>query len=415
MEDLLLVVLAVCTVLFGGLFSVMREKDKRTQAECAFLKEQLKQACKMEAAARMAGGAAHDFNNMLAGISGAAECLKGKLKKDAELVRFCDVILSGSEQASHLARQMTQLSAHRAEKPQAINLKDCLKESLSLLGHGIGKEMKIVENFCKEKLFAAIKHEDLQSLILNLGFNSRDAATGRGKITSGLRRVCLTDDDMRQNLIPVPAGEYAEISFADDGSGISAENMTHIFEPFFTTKNDGKGTGLGLPEVYGIVLSAGGTLRVENLKKGVCFHIFLPLAEAVSVSEKKKRCSRLRAKILVADDDPLLCELAAEILKKAGCSVRTAKSAEEAEEICRKDFKPDAVMLDVVLPQGGGKAVYQKLRKKNRHLKIVFMSGSAPDDEIAEILKKDECAAFLDKPSRAAQMVETLRFLLAKA
>ena len=407
-EDLLLIVLAAGLVLFGGLFAVMREKDRKVRTECTMLKEQLKQSCRMEAAARMAGGAAHDFNNMLAGICGAAECLKKRLKSDEEH-RYCDVILSGCEQASHLARQMTRLAA-------LVNLSACLKESLNLLGHGIGREMEIIGNFDAENLSAAINSEHLQSLILNLGFNSRDALGGRGRIEVGLRQVCLSEDDMRRNLIQAEPGEYAEISFADDGPGIAAEDMAHIFEPFFTTKGDGKGTGLGLPEVYGIVLNAGGSLRVENRQKGVCFYVFLPLAAAAEVpAAAEPCCGRLSARILLADDDPLLRSVAEDILKAAGCEVRTADSAEAVEKACGKDFKPDAVMLDVVLPSGGGKRVYETLRKKDRRLKVVFMSGSAPDEEIEKILAWDRYTAFLDKPCRAAQAVETLQILLAKA
>lgn len=231
-----------------------------------------------------------------------------------------------------------------------------------------------------------------------------------------MRQVCLSEDDMRRNLIQAEPGEYAEISFADDGPGIAAEDMAHIFEPFFTTKGDGKGTGLGLPEVYGIVLNAGGSLRVENRQKGVCFYVFLPLAAAAEVpAAAEPCCGRLSARILLADDDPLLRSVAEDILKAAGCEVRTADSAEAAEKACGKDFKPDAVMLDVVLPSGGGKRVYETLRKKDRRLKVVFMSGSAPDEEIEKILAWDRYTAFLDKPCRAAQAVETLQILLAKA
>lgn len=315
-----------------------------------------------------------------------------------------------------MARQMTRLAARRAEKAAPVNLSACLKESLNLLGHGIGREMEIIGNFDAENLSAAINSEHLQSLILNLGFNSRDALGGRGRIEVGLRQVCLSEDDMRRNLIQAEPGEYAEISFADDGPGIDAENMAHIFEPFFTTKGGGMGTGLGLPEVYGIVLSAGGSLRVENRQKGVCFYVFLPLVAAAEVpAAAEPCCGRLSARILIADDDPLLRGVAEDILKTAGCEVRTTDSAEAAEKACGKDFKPDAVMLDVVLPSGGGKKVYETLRKKDRRLKVVFMSGSAPGEEIEKILEQDRYTAFLDKPCRAAQAVKTLQILLAKA
>lgn len=413
-EDLLLIALAAGLIWLGRLFADAREKHRNAQKECARLKEQLRQACRMETASRMAGGVAHDLNNMLAGICGAAECLKKSLKGTDER-HCCDVILNGCEQASHLAGQMTHLVARREEKTAPINLSDGLQDSLNLLGHGVGKEIEICETFDAKNLTAAIGSEHLQSLILNLGFNSRDALGGRGRIEVGLRRVYLSEDDMRRNLIQAAPGEYAEISFADDGSGITAENMAHIFEPFFTTKSDGKGTGLGLPEVYGIVLSAGGSLRVENRAKGICFYIFLPLVTTEVPTAAKPSDKPLAAKILVVDDDPLLRKVTEDILTTAGCEVRTADSAEAVEKICRQEFKPDAVLLDVVLPAGGGKKVYKMLRPQNSRLKIVFMSGSTPDEEIEKFLAQDAFTAFLSKPCQAAKMVETLQILLAKA
>lgn len=413
-EYWLLVAITAGLVLFFCLLVVMKKKNKAAGSKYLCLQEKIQQVGKVGTAARVARGAAHDFNNELMCICSAAECLKERLN-DAELARYCNIIIGGCEQASHLARQMTQLSGGIEKPAEPINLNVCLGESLDLLSHGVGKEMRIVRDFGAESLFVAICGHHLQSLILNLGFNARDAVAGSGTITVVLRKVWLTEDDIRQNLIPVAVGEYAEICFTDDGPGIDAENMKRIFEPFFTTKGDGKGTGLGLSEVYDVVLSVGGTIRVENRSRGVCFRIFLPLIDVEEKADKNVACAQLSAKVLIVDDDPLQCRLLGDILSAIGCEISVVDGAQKAMDLFQRAFAPDVVLLDVVLPNGGGKLVYEKMRYQNQKQRIVFMSGGNQDAEIAEILEKDSYTAFLSKPCRVAQVVETLQFLLAKA
>ena len=415
-EDVLIIVLDILAVVFALLFVAMKEKDKQKQKGNARLKDQLKQAYKSEAAARMASGAAHDFNNMLSGICGAAECLKQKLSEEAGLKKYCDIILGGCERASHLARQMTRLSLKPDDHCEAMDLAAGLDESLRLLEHGLSKSIKIVRKFEDKSLFVNLSGEHLQSLILNLGFNAADAMSDKGKITVGLRRVSLRDDEIRDCLMSPPAGDFAEISFADSGTGIASENMARIFEPFFTTKKAGKGNGLGLAEVYGTVAAAGGTLRVENQKKGVCFYIFLPLVLKKGAPKKiKKTNQKLAVKILVVDDDALQRSLAYEILTGVGCEVKTAENVAAATEVCKKEFKPDVLMTDVFLPDGEGSKVYDRLKKSHKNLKVVFLSGGEPGEKIQKTLLKDKYATFLAKPCRAEQVKETLQFLLAKA
>lgn len=415
-EDVLVVLLTATICVLGLLFVAMKEKDKQNQADNAHLKEQLKQAYRSEAAARMASGAAHDFNNMLSGICGAAECLKQKLAENQNLKKYCDIILSGCEQASHLARQMTRLSLKAEEDCKVMDLAENLEESLRLLEHGLNKKIKVMRRFENKSLFVNLSGEHLQSLILNLGFNAADAMDDKGKIMVGLRRVSLREDDMSSYLLRPRAGDFAEISFADDGTGIAPENMTRIFEPFFTTKKNGKGNGLGLAEVYGTVAAAGGTLKVENKKKGACFYVYLPLAMKKNTTQKiKQKNQKLKAKILVVDDDALQRALAYEILTGEGCKVKIADCVTTAVAICKNDFIPDVLMADVFLPDGEGSKVYEVFKKKNKNLKVVFLSGGEPEDKVKQVLEKDKDTVFLGKPCRAEQVLETLRFLLAKA
>lgn len=415
LEDALMIVAILLAAVFGGLFVAMKEKDAQSRDENMRLKEQLKQAYKLEAAARMASGAAHDFNNMLSGICGAAECLKQRLSEDAKLNRYCEIILSGCEQASHLARQMTRLSIRQDEHFEPMDLRSSLEDSLKLLEHGLGKHIKIVRKFETKVLPVNLSAEHLQSLILNLGFNSRDAMGEKGKITVGLRQVSLTEDDMSNYLIRTKVGDFAEVSFADNGTGISPENIKRIFDPFFTTKKEGMGNGLGLSEVYGAVSAAGGTIRVVNLKKGVCFYILFPIVpQKIEVKKTKKKSQKLALRILVADDDALQRALAHEILTSAGCDVKTADCVATAEAICSGTFKPDVLMVDVVLPDGDGGKIYEKLKKKNKKIMAVFLSGGAPSEKVEKILNKDKRTTFLEKPCRAEQVLEKLQFLLAK-
>lgn len=415
-EDVLMIVLVLAVGIFALLFTAMKEKDKQNQKDILLLKEQLKQAYKSEAAARMASGAAHDFNNMLSGICGAAECLKLKLSEDTGLKKYCDIILGGCERASHLARQMTRLSLKSDNRCEAMDLAAGLEESLRLLEHGLSKSIKIVRKFEDKSLFVNLSGEHLQSLILNLGFNAADAMNDKGEIMVGLRRVSLSDDDMRGCLLQPPVGDYAEISFADSGTGITPENMSRIFEPFFTTKKAGKGNGLGLAEVYGTVATAGGTIKVENQKKGVCFYVFLPLVLKKRIAKRVKEMKqKLAVKILVVDDDALQRALAYEILTGIGCEVKTADCIASAEAVCKNEFSPDVLMTDVFLPDGEGSKVYDRLKKNHKNIKVVFLSGGEPGEKVQKILLKDKYTAFLAKPCRAEQVLEMLQFLLAKA
>lgn len=409
LEHLFLIVVSIVALLFGGLFVAMREKDRQNQNKIREMGEQLRQASKMESAARMAGGVAHDFNNMLSGICGAAECLKAKLSKKEDLKKYCDVILSGCEQASHLAKQMTKLYVQN-EKKSATDLLACLNDSLDLLAHGLEKNIKIVKKFECKNLTVNVSSENLQSLILNLGFNARDAMGAKGKITVGLRKVAPSDRDL------LSAKEFVEISFADTGTGIAPENMKRIFEPFFTTKKEGKGNGLGLAEAYALVRNAGGTIRAENLKKGACFYVTLPVVKKERKSDlREKKYKKFNLKILLVEDDVLQRELAREILSKLGCDVKLADSVSAAFDMSGKKFCPDVVMSDVCLSDGSGSDVYMKLKKKYKRCGFIFLSGREPDGRIMEILQQDERAVFLDKPCRVEQVAEKLQFLLAKA
>lgn len=411
-----LILSAVLALVSVMLFWRVYKIKKISRQECDILQEQLKRAYKMEAAGRLAGSVAHDFNNMLAGICGAAECLDAKLKDNPELKKYSEIIMNSCEQASQLTSQLMMFSKQKEQKTEIIDLTECVDNSLNLLRHGISKNIEVVRALCSRKLPVQISCEQVQSIILNLGFNARDAMNGKGQITVKLRKVELLEEDFKGKVLKASPGEYAEIEFADNGPGIAPEIMDKIFEPFFTTKGVNKGTGLGLPAIYGSVGAAGGSIGVENREKGAVFHLYFPLAPQIAVrGSENEQPEPLNARVLVADDEPLLRELMADILRQAGAEAVTADGAESVMKLFREKGPFDVVMLDVIMPGYYGTDIYKKLKTADKRLKTVFMSGYTQDEEVEKILRSDRYTAFLHKPYRAAEVVKTVQILLAKA
>lgn len=377
---------------------------------------QVWQSHKLEAIGQLASGVAHDFNNILTGIHGAAESLEAKLDTHKELQKYTNIILRSCEKASHLSEQLLLFSHQKSEQTEPIDLHECLAESLYLLEHGLQKKISITKDFVAKKFIVCINQEHIQSLILNLGFNSRDAMSEFGKIVVKTRNVTLDEDEMMTHLIKASPGDFVEIGFCDSGSGISKEIMDKIFNPFFTTKKMGQGTGLGLPAVYGIVREYNGTLKVESSEKGTNFYLYFPVVEKTVRKEKKlQKFSKLKAKILVVDDEPVLLELMKEILEAAGSEVVCQKDARLAVKTYQENGGFDVVMLDVMMPEKTGDEIYVELKKLNPEVKVVFLSGYHKNKRIENIVATDLNTCFITKPYHGVDVVEKLGILLAKA
>lgn len=392
----------------------LRQKNFRLKEKAA-MAQQLHQMQKLESIGRLAGGVAHDFNNMLAGINGAAECLEVRLGKEHALNKYADIILNACARASHLTSQLLLFARDKKKEFEITDMHECVQESLYLLEHGINKKIVIKQDFQANKHCVLGNQDLLQSMILNLGFNAKDAMPDGGILTVETKNKVLHKKDISRLLLRVPEGEYFELVVKDTGVGIDKDIIHKIFEPFFTTKEVGKGTGLGLSAVYGIVGEHKGSIRVRNRSKGTAFHIYFPIVEnKIKNTVQRKKAGKLKAKILVTDDEKILLELLGDILKAAGSEVIAVNDALKAVETYQNTPDVDVVMLDVIMPGKSGVDVYNELRQINPDIKVVFMSGYTRDAQINDLVEKNDNIEFINKPYAAADVVEKLAMLLAK-
>lgn len=370
---------------------------------------------KMESIGRLAGGVAHDFNNMLAGIHGAAEMLEMKIGSRRDLRKYTDIIINACERSSYLTSQLLVFSRDKGQKFSPMDMHACLHDAVTLLEHGVNKKIVIKEDFRASKHCISGNRNLIQSMILNLGFNAKDAMNGKGEIDISTRNVELREEDIADLVISVKPQRYLEVAVRDYGGGIP-ENIRHkIFEPFFTTKEIGKGTGLGLAAVYGIVLEHKGTIKIESSEKGTCFYLYFPVV--ANKTEKKaehKEAGSLRAKVMVVDDEKILLELMKDILTTLGAEVITVNEPLDAVRIYKEHPEIDIVMLDVIMPGKSGVEIYDELRQINPGINVIFMSGYNKDNEVLGLIEKNPNAAFISKPYTVTGCQEKISKMLAK-
>lgn len=365
---------------------------------------------KMESLGRLAGGVAHDFNNMLAGIQGAAEFIRLK-KNNADNEKYVDIIIRTCKRAAYLTSQLLVFARDKEKTFEDVRIKDVIEDAVCLLEHGVPKNIDISVECRKENYCIFGDKNYLQSLLLNLGFNAKDAMPTGGKLSITAKSVMLKEEDIAASLLKVKPGKYLELSVGDTGKGIDKKLLHNIFEPFFTTKESGKGTGLGLAAVYGIVREHKGTIRVETSPAGTTFFVYFPLKKAKACkTEPVEQPGRLEGRILVLDDEKVLNELLKDILISLGCEVVSCSAPEEALFLYDKSF--DLVMLDVVMPKISGVEVYKKLLLKNPSLKVLFMSGYTQDKEVNKIAEENPNVEFVKKPYSIQELYDKLSKML---
>jgi two-component system cell cycle sensor histidine kinase/response regulator CckA len=347
--------------------------------------EQLRQTQKMEAIGRLSGGVAHDFNNLLSVIIGYAEDLEqnldpsGRLRKEAEEVR------KAGERAASLTRQLLAFSRQQALQPQVLDLNKIVADLARMLRRLVGSDIEFAVEL--DPLTGRIKADQgqIEQVMMNLVVNARDAMPEGGRLTVSTRNFDLHPSDAAQ--IPgAEAGMYVELSVADTGIGMNAETLSHIFEPFFTTKAEGKGTGLGLATVAGIIQQSGGhVLASSRPGNGSCFRILLPrTAESVAETVLKVRPtvpSASRNTILVVEDDGALRELVDEMLSRNGYRVLTAATPVIAQRIAREfEGTIDLLLSDIVLPGMKGPLLAQSIIEVCPGIRVLYMSGYSDVD-----------------------------------
>ncbi len=377
------------------------EERSKVEKEKQQLQEQLFHSQKMESIDRLAGGIAHEFNNLLTSIMGYAEMLKEKYKDETELEgRAADIICRNSSIAQELTRRLLGFARSGKYNPVPLNLNDVIRETLSVSGKIFEKNIKT--NYDLDIHIHSVDADKNQiiQVLTNLIINAKDAMPGGGEITFKTENVFI--DNTPDSLYPgiIEPGHYVKLSVSDTGIGMTEEIKECIFEPFFTTKQKSKGTGLGLAAVYGIIKNHKGYIFCQSEpNKGAAFTIYLPFGEQEGVKEKAEVKSTVgTGTILVVDDEQSVLSLSKDMLERLGYRVLLAADGNQAVEIYKKDIHDiDLVLLDVIMPVLGGKEVFQELKKIDSHIKVLLFSGFSRDERINEILSEG-ALGFIEKP-----------------
>jgi signal transduction histidine kinase len=346
------------------------QMEERAKAE-----EQLRQSQKMQALGQLTGGIAHDFNNLLTVIQGSADMLCKKELPEPKRVRFARAIVQAAENAASLTSQLLAFARRQPLKPERLDLDQILTEIRDLIDRTMGERVRVSMNLDAPACSVEVDKAQLQSAILNIASNARDAMPDGGKLKISTHEV------------NEPSGRMIAIDFMDSGHGMDAETLDRVFEPFFTTKGAGKGTGLGLSQVYGFASQSGGEVRATSeVGKGTTVSLVLPCGEEGDVPDSPDRAEQtpapLRtASILVVEDNQEVGAFAESLLSELGHTVTLASSAERALELARaKDF--DLVFTDVVMPGMGGLKLSEILAREKPSMPVVLATGYS--EEITE-------------------------------
>jgi signal transduction histidine kinase len=382
-------------------FDRMRSTLQRNESQRQQLEEQLRQAQKMEAMGRLAGGVAHDFNNLLTVIKGHTDLLVDRLPPADSNHRSACQIDKAADRAASLTRQLLAFCRMQVLQPKVLDLNALIAEMSSLLRRLIRED--IVFSFRPGELLGRVKADpgQIEQVIMNLTVNAVDAMSEGGKLTIETRNVTV-DEKFAQTRPPMLPGEYVRIAVADTGHGMNADTKTRIFEPFFTTKEQGKGTGLGLATVYGVVKQSGGCIWVDSEPgNGARFEVYLPLVHELEERTHPKEVAAShphRAEtVLIVEDEGEVRDLAATFMQSAGYTVLTAKDGKEALAIADCSGKPIHVLVtDVVMPNMRGPELAKRLRSLRPELRIVYMSGYLEYNRGSGEFLED--ASFLQKP-----------------
>ncbi len=397
----------------------LRESEAQLAAVLADrerLERQFYQAQKMETVGQLAGGIAHDFNNILTAIVGFGTLVAEQVSENEAASRNTAEILVAANRASVLTKQLLAFGRRQVLHPTRINLNDTVHALVGMLRQLIGEniDLRIV---CAPNL-PPIRADlsQLESALANLVINARDAMPRGGRLTIETADVTL-DDDYCATHVGVRPGRYARLSVSDNGIGMPQEIQTRIFEPFFTTKEPGKGSGLGLSTVYGIVKQSGGNIWVYSEEGlGSTFKMYLPvdageLRVAGHIEPARGHWSKGTETVLLVEDAPMIRRLAREIMLRAGYTVIEAGDAEQALSLSEKQGQIDVLLTDLIMPGPSGVELAEQLRAARRGVRVLYMSGYT-DNAIVRNGMLGASEAFLQKPFTPEELLRKLRHVI---
>jgi PAS domain S-box-containing protein len=386
----------------------------RDVSQEAALETQLRQSQKMEAIGRLAGGLAHDFNNILTVVLGNAELLRQTHGSDPELGAPLGEIHRAGQRAADLTRQLLVFARKGKFQVETVDLHKTVKEVIALLRPGAGENVDIRSELAADTPETVGDATQLQMALLNLGINACDAMDGAGTLTFATRNV--TVDGEHEAAHNLPAGPYVEISVRDTGCGMDEATRARIFEPFFTTKEVGRGTGLGLASVYGCVKYHGGAVLVDTApSEGSTFRLLLPMGRAPARPSLGRPDRRESGRILLVDDEQDVRGFATRVLTHAGYAVTDCGDPEEAWALYQQDPSAFAlVLVDMVMPHVSGRELFRRMKECDPNVRVVVTTGAGRDELVRGVLAEG-AAAFLPKPFDPDALVATVSRLLSAA
>jgi len=380
--------------------SIVEDIDERKHLE-----EQLRQSQKMEAIGRLAGGVAHDFNNLLTVISGYGEMMLKATMNEPPLRSQAEAICAAAKRAAVLTQQLLAFSRRQVIQPRVVDLNDVVAKMEQMLHRLIAERIVVTTVQCQNSARVRIDPGQIEQVIVNLAINAQDSMPEGGRLSIELGRAETADTPVITLVV------------RDEGTGMTAEVLTHLYEPFFTTKARGKGTGLGLSIVYGIIKQAGGTIDVDTqLGRGTTFRICLPEVADVEVQSEGRNVpepvAQGRETVMLVEDEDALRALVAQVLRASGYTVIEAPSGEDAERACREFEGVIALLVtDVVMPGMNGPALAQQLQASRPRMRVLYISGHTENVFDAEH-SLGPGTAFLQKPFAPSLLVHRVRELL---
>jgi PAS domain S-box-containing protein len=382
------------------------------------LEQQYQQAQKMEAIGRLAGGVAHDFNNLLTAILGYCELLLDNVKTEDPLRLDIEEIQRAGTSAARLTRQLLAFSRKQIIEPALLDVNAIIVGMRGMIGRLIGEQISIRVNLAADPMMVFADAGQIEQVLLNLSVNAKDAMPNGGTLTLQTARVELDENYAATHFATKP-GTYVALSVTDTGTGMTPEVKAHLFEPFFTTKEVGKGTGLGLATVHGIVARCCGSVGVySEIGHGTSFVVYLPAADEVPVGSPAVAVASVHARasgetVLVVEDADGLRELARRLLQRHGFRALVASNAEEAARLFDQHDEIDVLLTDVIMPGATGPELTAQLVRRRPGLKVIYMSGYTEDAIVQHGVLKPGIA-FLHKPFNSDTLFRKIQEVLGR-
>ncbi len=407
----------VSEVHYGGkkaYMIILRDLSERRQLE-----EQIRQSHKMEAIGQLAGGVAHDFNNILQVINGYTELAENSLEEDHPVKEMVRQIAGAGERASELVSQLLLFSRNQVIVTSIVDLNQIVSDHLSMLKRVMGEEISIQMEPSQEPIYVNADHSMMGQILLNICLNARDAMPQGGEITVKTERVYLNSEFCEANKTAQP-GYHALLSISDTGYGMDEKTMGRIFEPFFSTKGITAGTGLGLSTVYGIVTQHDGLIMVDSQEgNGATFSIYLPVAdrsiEIEEIPQEYEMVETVSRTVIIAEDDENVRNLAYDVLSNAGHEVITASDGQEAVVLVTDSpDSVDLVILDAVMPVMNGFEAADKIREVRPDMPLIFCSGYSREKSSEDVGRFRDNVKFLLKPYSMSQLMTAMNELFSE-